>query len=307
MELRQIQYLIALFEEGSVTRAARRLNIVQPAISQQLSKLEDELGQALFHRTPKGMVPTQAGCDAYRMLRPVLQGLENARQELSAPKGAVKGHLSIGVVSSITNNTLSETLLRFNAAHPEVTIRATGGYTSDLLDLLKSAQLDIAIVNSPPKGGPFDQQTILEEDFALICAADQARKFDGPVNLVKAPIEPLVLPSIRHGLRGVMESLFSAHGVELRSRIEIDELSVIEDVISRSEYTTILPPTAVNKGLLNGSLVCIDIKPHIARRIVAATSHSRPINTPARLFIKMLQQTTSEILEKLQLIGPAKI
>ena len=90
MELRQIQYLVAMYEEGSVTQAARRLNIVQPAISQQLSKLEAELGQQLFHRTPKGMVPTKAGESAYKMLRPILQEIEFARHELSVGKGSVK-------------------------------------------------------------------------------------------------------------------------------------------------------------------------------------------------------------------------
>ena len=68
MEFRQVQYFICLFEEGTVTRAARRLNIVQPALSMQIAKLEEDLGQQLFERTKQGMVPTSAARQMYRVV-----------------------------------------------------------------------------------------------------------------------------------------------------------------------------------------------------------------------------------------------
>jgi len=70
MELRQLKYFTCLYEEGSVTRAAQRLNIVQPALSMQIAKLEEELGQTLFERSSKGMHPTEAGDQAYRLFMP---------------------------------------------------------------------------------------------------------------------------------------------------------------------------------------------------------------------------------------------
>lgn len=301
MELRQILYFIAMVEEGSVTQAARRLNIVQPAISQQLSKLEAELGQKLFHRIPKGVVPTEAGHEAYRLLRPIVQNLEFARQQLSIQKGAVKGHLSIGVVSSITNNTLPDTLLAFSSAYPDVTIRATGGYTPDLLDMLKNAQLDMAIVNSPPKAGGFDQVEILQENFALICATEQAGRFQDPIRLDDLDLGKLVLPSLRHGLRGIIESECAAHQVRLRPHLEIDEIKVMEDFVRSSDFVTLLPPIAVNRSLIEGSLVSFGVHPRITRRIVCATSPSRPLSEPAKLFIDTLRATTTATLNKLQM------
>jgi LysR family nitrogen assimilation transcriptional regulator len=71
MELRQVQYFICLYEEGSVTRAARRLNIVQPALSMQIAKLEEAFGQQLFERTRQGMLPTAAAPQMYRLFLPV--------------------------------------------------------------------------------------------------------------------------------------------------------------------------------------------------------------------------------------------
>ena len=75
MELRQLHYFVAVYEEGSITQAAHRLNIVQPAVSQQLAKLEGELGGTLFQRTSKGLKPTYLGENAYRLFRPLVQGL----------------------------------------------------------------------------------------------------------------------------------------------------------------------------------------------------------------------------------------
>lgn len=79
MDLRQIQYFIALFEDGSVTRAAKRLNIVQPALSMQIAKLEEELRQQLFERSAHGMSPTAAGRLMYRLFLPIMRDIAHAR------------------------------------------------------------------------------------------------------------------------------------------------------------------------------------------------------------------------------------
>ena len=82
MEFRQIQYFVCLYEEGAVTRAARRLNIVQPALSMQIAKLEEEVGHKLFVRTPQGMQPTSEGRRMYRLFLPVLSDFSRAREQV---------------------------------------------------------------------------------------------------------------------------------------------------------------------------------------------------------------------------------
>ncbi len=82
MDLRQISYFVAVFEEGSMTRAARRVHVVQPALSMQIAKLERELGQRLFERLPKSMVPTAEGRTLYRLVQPILRDLAEARTRM---------------------------------------------------------------------------------------------------------------------------------------------------------------------------------------------------------------------------------
>ena len=97
LHLRQIQYFVCLHEERSVTRAARQLNVVQPALSMQINRLEKRLGLTLFDRTAHGMIPTAAGEAMYRLYVPILLDLKNANQRVMELSGKVLGKIAVGI------------------------------------------------------------------------------------------------------------------------------------------------------------------------------------------------------------------
>lgn len=103
MELRQLTYFAQLYREGNVTRAAQSLNIVQPALSMQIAKLESELGLVLFERTSKGMTPTPAGERAFELFSPILEQVLKARHELTGDGQEIRGRVRVGLVASATN------------------------------------------------------------------------------------------------------------------------------------------------------------------------------------------------------------
>src|SRR5690606_15091168 len=111
MEFRQIQYFVCLYEEGTVTRAAKRLNIVQPALSMQIAKLEEALGQRLFERSTQGMQPTAAGRQMYRLFLPILRDFAHAREQILRTDGELSGHVSVGMIASVAQGVLSDALL----------------------------------------------------------------------------------------------------------------------------------------------------------------------------------------------------
>ena len=119
MEFRQIHYFISLYEEGTVTRAAHRLNIVQPALSMQISKLEEHFGQKLFERTKQGMVPTAAARQMYRLFLPIMRDFSNAQAQMLSSEGEIRGHVNIGMIASITEGVLVDTLSDFSNKYPE--------------------------------------------------------------------------------------------------------------------------------------------------------------------------------------------
>ncbi|WP_233718478.1 LysR family transcriptional regulator [Jiella avicenniae] len=290
-----MSYFVAMYEEASVTRAAERLNIVQPAVSVQLARLEESIGQKLFYRTPKGMVPTHAGDDAYRRFQPILREVEQARRALTIGGDTVKGHVSLGAVSSVANNALSETLRIFHGRYPEVTLRATGGYTTDLIEMLRTAQLDLVIVNTPSRGGRgFDTLPIINEDLALIC--DIAHPpLPATLHPREAAERDLVIPSQRHGLRLIIDAAFSAHDATLAPRFEFDELKTIEEFLPDSGFATILPPIAVHRALRTGRLRMHPIVPSVPRRLVCLSNTARPLSRAAELFVEELRERMIEV------------
>src|SRR5437868_430646 len=107
MELRQMQYFLCLAEERNVTRAARQLNIVQPALSMQIAKLEAEFGQKLFDRSPHGISTTVAGDTLVRLVAPIVRDVEHAKQEMTRLNGRISGRVSVGLITSVAQSTMA--------------------------------------------------------------------------------------------------------------------------------------------------------------------------------------------------------
>lgn len=147
MELRHLRYFIAVAEEGNVTRAAERLGIGQPPLSQQIMALERALDVQLFHRTGHGVVPTEAGktllVDAKRLLNDAQEAILNAQR---AGRGET-GHLNLGLTASAAFHPIVRSLIRaYRSAYPGVGLTLTEDTTAQLLDLLDDGRLDLAFL-----------------------------------------------------------------------------------------------------------------------------------------------------------------
>lgn len=290
MELRQLQYFTVVYEEGSLTRATQRLNVVQPALSLQISKLEDELDRKLFIRTSKGMVPTEAGIEAYGLFKNVLGDICAARQKLNDSVGQVRGRVAIGVVSTVAHNSLADTLLRFHRKYPEVEVQATGGYTTELIELLRTAQLDLVIVNAAPEAKSAEMVDIIKENLVLVGAASNPLPVDAPVKFSDINGFKLVLPSQRHGLRNIMNQSASMQNFVLTPGMEIDDLKPLEELVANSDFFTVLPPLAVHRALCAGSLRAYPVTPAIRRRLVYITPKDRKLSRAASLLIRSIRE-----------------
>jgi DNA-binding transcriptional LysR family regulator len=147
MELRHLRYFVAVAEEGNVTRAAEKLGIGQPPLSQQIQALERELGVQLFHRTGHGVVQSEAGkallVDAKRLLQDAQSAVLNAQR---AGRGE-SGHLNLGLTASAAFHPIVRSLIRaYRSAYPGVGFTLTEGTTTQLLGLLEEGRLDLALM-----------------------------------------------------------------------------------------------------------------------------------------------------------------
>ena len=290
MEFRQIQYFITLYEDGSVTRAARRLHIVQSALSMQMAKLEAEVGQRLFVRTPQGMQPTPEGRRLYRLFLPVVTGYQRAREQVVEATGELNGEVRFGMIATIAQGVLVDAILEFSPAHPKVELSMTDGFSGDLIDAVALGQLDAAVINKPRRALTLKSETIADEDLLLVMGPAHA---DVPASLRFSGMSALklVFPTRRHGLRGIIENFAEAEDIHLSPSLEIDSISAILKLVRESDFCTLLPHVAV-RGLLERAEVKVHrfVSPRLRRTIVAVTDPSRPLNPAAVAFLSVLRR-----------------
>jgi DNA-binding transcriptional LysR family regulator len=289
MDLKQIQYFIALFEDGSVTRAAKRLHIVQPALSMQIARLEEELNQKLFERGAHGMSPTAAGRQMYRLFLPIMRDITHAREQLVQRDEVVAGNITIGLIASIAEGALAEALTSFRARYPQVEVTVADGYSTTLIDWVAGGQLDVAIINKPRAQLSLDSRPLLDEEMVLATSAAHGPDLPGSVQLASLPAVELVLPTKRHGLRGVLDSAAHQLDMMITPKYEIDALGTIVKLVASTNMATILPRIAVQRAVDRGTLrVHAILAPRLIRHIVRISHPRRPLSTAAEALVSII-------------------
>lgn len=291
MDYRQIQYFTCLYEEGSVTRAAQRLHIVQPALSMQIARLEEDLGRQLFLRSARGMVPTAHATHMYGLFMPVLAEFERARAQMLDTSGELVGHARIGLPASLAQAVLSDALVEFDASHPRVTVSVTEAYTEALVQAVAAGQLDAAIVNRPRRLA-LPAEPVLEEELLLVTSKDH-EPLPARVPLRKLASLRLALPTRQHGLRAIVEAAAEAAGIQLACAVEVDSLHALLDLAKRGVHATVLP-RSVASGEAGAVRTHAITRPALVRQLVCVTHPRRPVPPPATALLETLTRHLKE-------------
>jgi DNA-binding transcriptional LysR family regulator len=291
MDLRQMQYFLCLAEEKNVTRAARQLNIVQPALSMQIAKLEAEFGQKLFDRNPHGISTTVAGDTLVRLVAPIVRDVEHAKQEMARLNGRISGRVSVGLITSVAQSTMASSSATVAREYPDITLSACEGYTETLTDWVNSGQLDFAIINVPRKRVSLASHHMMDEEMVLACRKEATVKIPAQLRFGHLAGLDLVMPSKRHGLRTILEEHAVAAGIELKPRLEIDTLPALCDVIATTNLVTVLPTIALQHVLATGAVRAHRFdEPRISRSIAWVHHPRRIISAAASAVLDIIQR-----------------
>jgi len=300
MEFRQIQYFLCLYEEGSVTRAARRLNIVQPALSMQIAKLEEELGRPLFVRNPQGMEPTSEGRRMYRLFTPVMAEFARAKEQVMQSGGELTGQVRVGTIATIAEGVLGDAVMAFCAIHSKVALALTDGFSGTLIDAVSGGQLDAAIVNKPRRPLALNVEPLADEE-VLLLSSRSASLLAGTLPFARVSGMKLVLPTRQHGLRGILESFAQAEDVSLEPVLEIDSISAIVKLVRQSDFCTLLPRLAVHREIETGALQAHRInRPRLVRQIVCVTHPRRTPSPATAAFLSALRQQIQQAVQPIR-------
>jgi LysR family transcriptional regulator, hydrogen peroxide-inducible genes activator len=163
MELHQLRYFCAIVDSGSFSRAARQTHVSQPSLSQQIRKLEDELGARLFDRLGRSVRLTEIGQTFLPRARAVLRELEGARGDLAQQENSMRGTIVVGVIPTVAPYLLPAHLTKFSRKCPEAEISIVEEITPILLERLRAASIDLALLALPIRGHEFESFPILTE------------------------------------------------------------------------------------------------------------------------------------------------
>ncbi|AKQ61498.1 LysR substrate-binding domain-containing protein [Bordetella hinzii] len=229
MELRQLRYFIRIVELGSMSRAAIELDMVQSALSQQISRLEGELGTRLLKRNPRGVEPTEAGTAFFREAKLTLRHAEQAIRSAQQPR--LTGSVSIGLPATTESILGLPLVAALRARYPDVRLHMVGGMSGMLADMLNARELDMAILfdqrgrHSIFAGRTWTVRPLFEEELFLIRARRRhVRPLPEAASLAELADEPLILPTVGHGLRSVLDAAFARAHVQPRIALDVDSL-----------------------------------------------------------------------------------
>jgi LysR family transcriptional regulator, nitrogen assimilation regulatory protein len=291
MDLKQLKYFLCLAHEGNVTRAARQLNIVQPALSMQIAKLEKSIGRQLFFRSAHGVSLTPAGETLTGLAASILQNVDHAQEEMARLDGKISGRVSIGMITSAAQSTLAASTAKIAARYPDIRLLVCEGYTETLIEWVTTGQLDVAIVNVPPGKHNLVAHHILDEEMMLARGSENKAALTSPMSYRQLKDLDLVLPSRRHGLRRILDTAAAAARITLEPRLEIDTLSAVCEVVATTNLTTILPGVALYPDLASGRIKALRLrKPSIVRTVAWLTHPRRAVSAATAAVMEILAE-----------------
>ncbi|WP_431283615.1 LysR family transcriptional regulator [Humitalea sp. 24SJ18S-53] len=297
MDLRQLNTFLQVADLGSLSKAADRLRIAQPALSRQIRMLEDELKIPLFTRHGRGMVPTPAGELLRTRVSNILRQLEETRADLAEEAGAVRGRVVFGMPPTVGGIMATRLIERFLTTYPDVTLRVVQAFSGYLLEWLHSGELDLAVVYGGASAVSVRFAPLLVENLAFVTAAGDARPAHHAVSFADVARERLVLPGPQHGLRQLIEAEARRRGLSLNIVVEADDLQVLKDLALKRLCATVLPQAAVHAEVLAGRLaVAPIIDPHLSRKLVVAEPLGRQASNAVRAFAAMLRQEVEDMV-----------
>jgi LysR family hydrogen peroxide-inducible transcriptional activator len=248
MELHQLRYFCAVAETGSFSRAAEQSHVSQPSLSQQIMKLEDELGARLFDRLGRSVRLTELGKTFLPRARAVLRELEAARGDVVEQKDSISGSVIVGVIPTVAPYFLPPQLTSFSRKFPQATLTVVEEITPVLLERLRAGTIDVAILALPVRGHEFETFPLLTE--RLFAALPKKHKLAkrGSLSLRDLRAEPFLLLRDGHCFRDTAVAACDRARLHPQIIFESGQFSSLLSMVGAGMGVSIVPEMAVEKS-----------------------------------------------------------
>jgi LysR family hydrogen peroxide-inducible transcriptional activator len=292
MEVHQLRYFCAVARHGTFTRASEVEHVAQPSLSQQILKLEAELGARLFDRLPRSAKLTVFGKAFLPKADRILRELEQARTELRDMSGNEKGEVVLGIIPTIAAYLLPGLLNNFTAQHPLVTIKIIEDITPALLQRLQEGTIDVAVAALPVEGNELASEELFEEKFYAVLPEKHRLALRDCISLAQLNREPFLLLKEGHCFR---DSVIAA----------CQKLKVSPSIVFESgQFASILAMVSAGMGVSAVPAMAVQPQPgckfipisgkHNRRTVGLVTSRHHYQSRAQRLLMKQMREACSE-------------
>lgn len=304
MDIRHLRYFVTIAEEGSLSKAAERLRVAQPALSQHVRNMERDLRTELLFRSSRGVQLTEAGVRLLQQARPLIGQFDQLEEVVRAEDVEPSGEVRFGVPGTVSQVLSARLIQEAAKRYPGIRLRIAEAMSGFIFDWLREDKIDVAVLYRGVDSRGIRLKQVLSEELLLFGSKDarvgRARPFQDAVDYAKAISLPLAVPSRGHGLRDLLDEVALQHcGRTFEAHTEIDSYAPIKTLVEQGLAFSILPAMAIKQECEEGRLVSWPIaKPELRRKIFISVPADRPLSTATlaieKLCHELLQQLVNE-------------
>jgi LysR family transcriptional regulator, hydrogen peroxide-inducible genes activator len=293
MELSQLRYALAVADTGNFTRGADRMGVAQPSLSQQIIKLEKELGHKLFHRLGRKAVLTEAGVVFLERARRIVFEVESAAKELG-DHPALERKITVGAIPTVAPYVLPGLINRCRKKFPNLQVNIREDFKVTLIEELLEGELDIALVALPVSDARIQAETLWREPLMLVVAKDHPLATKKQVTAADLAPETFVLLGSSSSLAAQVTSFCGDHHFEPRMGSRCAQVATVKALVAIGAGISILPRvarSAADRDLL-AYIKLSDAEP--TREIAALRHMQRYQSRGAEQFLSLLREESGE-------------
>ncbi|MGZ9584099.1 LysR family transcriptional regulator [Paenibacillus marinisediminis] len=299
MEIRQLQYALQIAEERNFSRAAEKLHIAQPSLSQQLSKLEKEIGVLLFQRTTNSVDMTYAGEVFVDRAQKILDSLEQLKKEMADISQTKAGKVTIGTMPITGSHLLPHVLPLFHKHYPDIElVISEEPSTSTLVKMTAQGKNDLCLLSLPIHDPALDYEPIIEESIMLAVAQDHPLNADTqskrePIRLEQMKDEPFIFLKRGQGFRQITMDLCRQAGFEPRIVFESSNMETVQSLVAAGMGAALVPRLIATAPRSEFVPAYLPIEGDPSRTLVLAYRSGRYMSKAAEAFMRTLKETVA--------------
>ena len=288
MELRQLEYFVAVAEEANFTRAAERIHVAQPAVSAQIQRLEREVGQPLLDRSRRTVRLTAAGEAALPHAKAALAAVADMQVAVEELTQLVRGIVRLGTVTSHSVDVPS-LLADFHAEHPDVEITLSTDSSDALIEKVRTGGLDAAIVSVGPDERPegLDVEVVTDEAIQVAVSRTDELASRKTIRLRDLADRRLIALPVGAGIRHQFDAACATAGVSPRIAFEASTPLALADLAERGLGVAIVPASVPRD---RDGLHALAIVPELRGRLVLAWRSGGPMSPAAGVLVDKARQ-----------------